>query len=366
MIERLYIQNFRCLESVTLDFTGRPTALFIGKNGAGKSTVRHALALFQRICRGLDRTSKLVKIGDFSQHLIDRPMRFEIDLVLEGKRMEYAIGFDWPEKFREARILDESLFVDGQIIFKRDKAQVQLPGGAEFGLDWHVFALPVVGYPPGQRAMQSIKTFFASMVLVAPVPAYMTSFSVGPSTELSEDAANLASCLQALIVQKPAAYGAFAAYVKAIMPDFSSIEYVPQGESASQLVVNFKQENGPRSLPLKFDALSDGEKCFFLCAYIIASSAVDSPLMCMWDEPDSHLALSEIGHFIGGLRQTAHKGGQFIATTHHPETIHKFSDETIFVFTRKSHLDPTLPRLLTEFSYNGDLIHALIRDEIIG
>jgi predicted ATP-dependent endonuclease of OLD family len=35
MIERLYIQNFRCLESITLDFAGRPSALLIGKNGAG-------------------------------------------------------------------------------------------------------------------------------------------------------------------------------------------------------------------------------------------------------------------------------------------------------------------------------------------
>ncbi len=36
MIERLYIQNFRCLDNLTLDFAGRPTALIIGKNGRGK------------------------------------------------------------------------------------------------------------------------------------------------------------------------------------------------------------------------------------------------------------------------------------------------------------------------------------------
>ena len=33
MIERLYVQNFRCLESVTLDFAGSPSAVIIGKNG---------------------------------------------------------------------------------------------------------------------------------------------------------------------------------------------------------------------------------------------------------------------------------------------------------------------------------------------
>jgi hypothetical protein len=29
-------------------------------------------------------------------------------------------------------------------------------------------------------------------------------------------------------------------------------------------------------------------------------------------------------------------------------------------------MDPTLPRLMTEIPYSGDLINALIRDEIIG
>lgn len=86
----------------------------------------------------------------------------------------------------------------------------------------------------------------------------------------------------------------------------------------------------------------------------------------MWDEPDNHLSLSEVGQFITGLRKMANRGGQFLATTHHPETVRKFSDETTFVLTRKSHLDPTIVRPLAEFTYAGDLINALIRDEIIG
>ncbi len=43
MIERLYVHNFRCLENFTLDLAGRPSALVIGKNGAGKSTVLQCL-----------------------------------------------------------------------------------------------------------------------------------------------------------------------------------------------------------------------------------------------------------------------------------------------------------------------------------
>ncbi len=366
MIERLYVHNFRCLENFTLDLTGRPSALLIGKNGAGKSTVLQCLKLFQRICRGSDRVRNLISASDFTQHRTDHPMRFELELTLSGKRFNYAISFEWPANFREARILEEGLSVDGQVIFTRRQAITQLSGGAPFGIDWHIVALPVINARPGERAIQDIKTFFASMILIAPIPANMTGFSEEASMELQVDAANYASCLRALLGQKPAAYSLFESYVKTVIPDFSSIENVERGESGTQLIVKFEQQNPQRSLSVDFKALSDGEKCFFLSAYIVASNAVGSLVMCMWDEPDNHLSLSEVGQFITGLRKMTNRSGQFIATTHHPETVRKFSDETTLVLTRKSHLEPVVARPLADFTYKGDLINALIRDEIIG
>ena len=61
MIDRLYVQNFRCLESVTLDLAGNSSALIIGRNGSGKSTIRHALSVFQKISRGSGRVDELIK-----------------------------------------------------------------------------------------------------------------------------------------------------------------------------------------------------------------------------------------------------------------------------------------------------------------
>ncbi len=366
MIERLYVHNFRCLENFTLDIAGQPSALLIGKNGAGKSTVLRCLALFQSICRGSGRVRNLISASDFTHHRTDHPMRFEVELTLSDKRFKYAVSFEWPANFLEARILDESLSVDGQPIFTRHHSQIQLSGGPSFRLDWHVFALPVINEQPGERAIQDLKTFFATMILLAPIPANMTGFSEEPSLELQNDAANLASSLRALLGQKPAAYNVFDSYVKTVIPDFSSIENVERGESGTQLIVKFEQQNPQRSLSVEFKVLSDGEKCFFLSAYIIASNTAGSPVFCMWDEPDSHLSLSEVGQFITGLRKMTNRRGKFIATTHHPETVRKFSDETTFVLERKSHLDPTVVKRLADFTYRGDLINALIRDEITG
>ncbi len=158
----------------------------------------------------------------------------------------------------------------------------------------------------------------------------------------------------------------FESYLKSVVSDFSSIENVERGEAGTQLIVKFEQQNSPQSLSVEFKALSDGEKCFFLSAYIIASNSVKSPVVCFWDEPDNHLSISEVGQFITGLRKMTNRSGQVIATTHHPETIRRFSDESTFVFARKSHLEPTVVKPLTDFTYDGDLVNALIRDEIIG
>lgn len=366
MIERLYVHNFRCLENFTLDLAGCPSAVLIGKNGSGKSTVLRCMEIFQSICRGASRVGKLISASDFTQFRTNQPMRFEVELTLAGKRFKYAISFEWPAEFREARILDEALSVDGTAIFTRHQAQVQVAGGPAFGLDWHVFALPVINERPGARSIQDVKTFFASMIVIAPVPSEMTGFAEEPSTELQRDAGNYAACLLAMLQQKPKAYSDFESYIKTVIRDFSSIENPARGESGTQLIVKFEQEEPQGSLSVEFKSLSDGEKCFFLSAYIIASNTVGPPVVCLWDEPDNHLSLSEVGQFITALRKMTNQSGQFIATTHHPETVRKFSDETTFVLTRKSHLDPSVVRPLSAFTYSGDLINALIRDEIVG
>jgi predicted ATPase len=366
MIERLYVNNFRCLQNFTFDLKNRSSAVLIGKNGAGKSTVLCCFEIFQSIGRGSRRVGEVISASDFTQHRTNEPMRLEIEFVVDGQRYSYVLVFEWPAEFREARIQTESLIVDGATIFTRDRGEITVNNGAAFGLDWHVFALPVVNERPPGRFIQRARVFLSSMVVLAPVPETITGFAEAPDTDLQRDGRNYAACLLSMLQQKPKAYRHFEDYIKEVMPDFSSAENPPRGESGTQLIVTFEAGDPPRTLPVEFKALSDGEKCFFLSAYLIASNHVGPAVTCIWDEPDNHLSLSQVGQFITALRKMAKQAGQFIGTTHHPETVRKFSDETTFVLTRESHLEPTVVRPLTDFEYQGDLVNALIRDEIIG
>lgn len=366
MIEKLNIQNFRCFEDITLDFTGMPSSLIIGKNGAGKSTIRKALSVLQQICRGSSRMGQIISPSDFWLHNTDRQMRFWICLKLDQKKYTYSIALDWPENFREARIQSEHLSVDGEVIFSREQVQVTLGKLTKFRLDWHVFALPVIDEKPPAKTIRVLTSYLSSLVVVSPIPSKMTGYSERPSSKLENDASNLSSCLRDLFESDYALITPFTNFIVGIIPDFSAIKNVDRGKDGKQYMVTFKKHDSNESLELEFDELSDGQKCFFLCGYFIAANAAGRQVMCMWDEPDNHLSISEIGQFIMSLRRMTNSGGQFIATSHHPEIIRHFSDENTIVLTRKSQVDPTVPQLLKDIEYHGDLINALIREEIIG
>jgi ABC-type ATPase involved in cell division len=61
VIRRFYVHNYRCLENFDLPLSGKSSLLLIGRNGAGKTTIGHALEVLQKIARGTNRVGDLVK-----------------------------------------------------------------------------------------------------------------------------------------------------------------------------------------------------------------------------------------------------------------------------------------------------------------
>jgi len=126
MIRRLYVHNFRCLENFELPLSKLPSVLLIGQNGAGKTTVGMALEVLQRIARGTNQVGDLVKPKDITRRRSGVPVRFEIEVLLASRVYTYGIAFEFPDRFRELRVAEEKLLVDGQPIFTRELAQVRL------------------------------------------------------------------------------------------------------------------------------------------------------------------------------------------------------------------------------------------------
>lgn len=372
MLQRIYIHNFRCLENFELPIKGMSSALLIGKNGAGKSTIAIALEVLQSIGRGINRMRELEKLKlispkDFAPGKSNVPIRFEIEVLLDDKLYKYALALELPEKFKELRVSEEQLLVSGDPIYSRKEAKVTLHNSsqnreAQFLVDWHLVALPVIQEQSETDPLRIFKTWLARMIILAPIPSLMTGDSNGDTLEPKRDGSNFGEWFSGLLSRYPAAYTQVVQYLREVMPDIKDFLNELIGKDSKSMIVRFQENNA--NLSIDFEALSDGEKCFFLCSVVLAANESYGPLFCFWDEPDNYLALSEVGHFIISLRRSFKNSGQILVTSHDEEAIRKFSNENTFVLDRKSHLEPTLVRLLSDMSVQGDLVDALIRGDI--
>lgn len=367
VIRRLYVNNYRCLQNFDLPISGKSSALLIGKNGAGKTTVSFALEILQKIARGTNRVGELVKPKDFTRGFTDAPMRFEIEVEIDNKIYGYSIAFELPDGFKELRILDEKLEVDGKPVYVREIAQVKLAregqeNAASFRIDWHLVALPIIQEKSKNDPLFILKQWFAKMLILRPDPHTISGESTKESLRPSPEIADLGAWFTGLVTQDPPVYAKIDEYLKQAMPDLKGIQNPKVGTDSRNILVQFGNNQG--NITLSFADLSDGEKVFFICALVLAASSIDGPLFCFWDEPDNFLSLEEVGHFIMTLRRAFQSGGQFIATSHNSEAIRSFSDENTLVLYRKSHLEPTIVRLLEELQIDGDLISTLIRGDL--
>ncbi len=371
VIKRFYVHNFRCLENFELPVSGLSSALLIGDNGSGKTTIGLALRVLQKIARGRNRVDDLVKPKDLFRGRTDVPMRFEIEVELGAKIYGYSIAFQFPAIARELRVREEKLTVAGDMVYTRERAQVHIASrgiekAAYFSIDPLLTALSIIQEQSEKDPLSVFKQWLARILILRPVPSAIRGESKRETLRPVPYVTNFAAWFSGLLAHAPSAYAKIDEYLKQVMPDLKDIKNPLVGRDARSLAVQYSNELGNVTIP--FEDLSDGEKCFMICAVVLAANEAYGPLLCFWDEPDSHLALSEVGHFVLALRKAFQSGGQFIATSHNPEAIRSFSDENTLVLYRRSHLEPTIVRPLTEVrasgDFGGDLVDALIRGDV--
>jgi energy-coupling factor transporter ATP-binding protein EcfA2 len=372
VIRRFYVHNFRCLENFELPISGQSSVLLIGKNGSGKTSVGLALQILQKIARGTNRVGELVTPSEFFLGRADAPMRFEIEVELEGRIYGYALALEFPGGFKELRVLEERLSVGDRTIYSREVAEVHmdmesgnlrnLAGQSSFRIDWHLVALPIIQQRLTNDPLSVFKQWLARMLIVRPIPSLIAGDSKEETLEPNLPVTDFGAWFSGLLAYAPSAYAEIDQYLRGVMPDLKDIKNPVVGKDARSLVVQFSNDQGSFSLP--FEDLSDGEKCYMICALVLAANHASGPAFCFWDEPDNYLALSEVGHFVMALRKAFQFGGQFIATSHNPEAIRRFSDENTLVLYRSNHLEPTRVRSLKDIQVSGDLVGALIRDDL--
>lgn len=371
MIQRFYVHNYRSLENFELPVSGLSSALLIGKNGSGKSSVGFAMEILQQIGRGNNRVGDLLLPRDVSHGREEVPVRLELEVEIAQVRYEYKLAFDLPKGFRELRVAEESLVVAGETKFTRKVAEVSIPSlltlrtgisTAKISVDWHLVWLPMMQAPSEADPVHIFQQWLARMIILRPLPLLIKGNSTEETLHPAPDVLNLGDWWSGLLAHAPAAYSKIDASLKLLMPDLKDIKNPVIAKDSRSLMVQFEGQKSASSLA--FELLSDGEKCMVIWALTMAANEAYGPVLCFWDEPDNFLALSEIANFATDLRRAFQSGGQFIATSHNSEAIRQFSDDNTFVLFRRNHLEPSQIRSLASIGYAGDLIGALTRGEI--
>jgi hypothetical protein len=206
------------------------------------------------------------------------------------------------------------------------------------------------------------------MLILAPAPSLILGESSRETLEPNVQVTNFAAWFSGLLAYTPSAYSRIDGYLRQLIPDFEDIKNPVIGAGTRSLAVQFSAGEGSPAilerLSVPFEDLSDGEKCLMICALVLAARDAYGPVFCFWDEPDNYLAIQEVGHFVMDLRRAFQTGGQFIATSHNPEAIRRFSDENTLILYRKNHLEPTRVSPLSKLQIEGDLIGALVRGDV--
>jgi len=255
---------------------------------------------------------------------------------------------------------------NGKVLYARTEAKVQLFGSkdtdAKFMVDEHLIALPIIQENNKADPLSIFRTWLARMLIIAPVPSRISGDAQGETLTPDRDVENFGAWLAGVLAYSPASYTQIDTYLKEVLPDFKDLKLPLIGKEFRSLSIQFQQDNAEISLP--FCDLSDGEKCFFICAVVLVSNEAYGPLFCFWDEPDNFLSISEVSHFVRVLRRTFQKSGQLLISSHNPEAVRSFSAENTLVLGRRSHLEPTIVRPLEELNIKGDIVDALIRNDV--
>lgn len=366
MLRRLYVHHYRCLQNFTLALSSSPSALVVGRNGAGKSSLFAAIGLLQKVGRGVSATDELLRNEDLAFKDSSQPVIFEIDAQIDGLDFTYRLELDLPRNFRALRVSKELLHCGGEEIFARTGGRTQLHGRTEFTLDWHHVGLPLLSVRNDEDPIARFRHWLGKTLVLAPAPEDFVGRCKSEQASLNRRADNLTHWLRHHLGSTPALYTHIDHYLRIRMPDFDSLRLEVTGKEERELLLRFKTDQG--ALELGLEELSSGEKIYLLCALLLALIQNGEPLLCLWDEIDHYVALPELAHFVGMCRKAFEQQqgrAQLILTTHNARVMYEFSRHNTWIMQRDSHLQPTRITRLEEISFvSPDAVQAFENGEL--
>ena len=146
MIERLYVNNYKCL--VNFELRLRELSLLLGPSGAGKTAVLDIMLSLRRLLSG---DARVTDADVFPTRTLTRWQSrdlqvFEIQARLAAETLTYRLEVEHERASRKARIRLEKLATDEGPLFECMRGDVQIyrddhSSGPTYSTDWSESAL---------------------------------------------------------------------------------------------------------------------------------------------------------------------------------------------------------------------------------
>lgn len=388
MIERIHIENYKCLRDVTVelgDFT-----VLIGPNDSGKSSFLEALQVFGKVIK-----------NDFDTIFGgDRSLRNLVWHKDEGKRivLEAAGNASGQHTFRyylEFAVdgeSDETLEWDGEKQFWTE----DVPPAAHHGHASHPSTIHVTKHISGSTVRRSAGQLFlrsfanqgnsdsvavrqalSSSVEYRFDPQVLSKPSVPQAGQaLSPTGDNLAAVLD--VMQNSAARASFQNLQEALqqaVPSISGIVLPPAQQQPGAKALQFILTGNSQS-PVAIPASLASSGALLLTAFLTIAYT-QTPEVLLFEEPENGLHPTRLQMVVDILRKMSRGelGGrkrQILLTTHNPLLLNYASADEVRVFVRDSvagtRITPMknasdIDRLLKEFSL-GELWYLLGEEKL--
>jgi predicted ATPase len=326
MITRLYVNNYKVLNSFTLE--AKPIVILMGRNGAGKTTVLDVLRSLRNFMTG-----RLDVVAAFPAATLSRLnlspelyQTFELDVQIADDLFTYRLVIEHEDDLRRRRVSEESLHLGAQPLYTFAQTRGQLyrddgSSGPAIRPDWTRSALPGIPALPENKLLTAFRETIGRILVCKPVPENIKAISEDEVEEPRYDLADFASWYRSLTQSRINEIMELHHELRAgPLPPLKQLSLSPG--KVKSLEVKLAANGGGKSYhELSFDELSDGERMLIILYSLLHVWFEQGSILCV-DEPDNHLALREVQPWLNSLQDQVEKfSGQAFLVSHHPEVI---------------------------------------------
>ena len=351
MIERLYIDNYKCFTNFECRLDAMQ--LVLGDNGSGKTFIFDVLATLRDFITQGVHTSDAFPYKTLTAWDARPVQTFELGVAGDGGRYLYRLVIEHDQRSQKSAVQSEEVQLDGTLLYQFDGHDLRVfrddsPVVFTMSFDGSRSLISGLRDEPKSQRLSRFRHRMERVFVFSPDPVRMTAVSKKEVPRPDRQLHDLASSMRHLWQQRADFGNTMLTSLKEVIDGLANLRLERLSETIRELDFEFRFGEdanlaSARSFHLAFDELSDGQR-MLVALYTILLAAVNKDTTVCLDEPDNFVSLRELQPWLTELRdRVQERGGQCLLISHHPEFINYLAAKHGIVFSRDES-GPAAPR----------------------